>query len=107
MNPAGAIRIATRASDLARWQAEHVGARLAADGRSYELVVVETSGDRRAEVAIRDLGGKGAFVKEVQAAVLDGRADVAVHSAKDLPSPPVPGPVRKNTTDISVRRPSP
>ena len=51
-----------------------------------ELVVVETDGDRRADVPIWELGGKGVFAKEVQAAVLDGRADVAVHSAKDLPS---------------------
>src|SRR5690606_20903704 len=51
-----------------------------------EVVVVETSGDRRADVPIWELGGKGVFVKEVQAAVLDGRADVAVHPAKDLPS---------------------
>lgn len=50
------------------------------------LVVVETSGDRRLDVPISEIGGQGVFVKEVQAAVLDGRADVAVHSAKDLPS---------------------
>ncbi len=51
-----------------------------------ELVVVETSGDRRLDVPIWEMGGKGVFVKEVQAAVLDGRADLAVHSAKDLPA---------------------
>jgi hydroxymethylbilane synthase len=56
-----------------------------------DLVVVETTGDRRLDVAIHDLGGQGVFVKEVQAAVLDGRADLAVHSAKDLPSTPTPG----------------
>lgn len=50
------------------------------------MVVVETSGDRRVDVPIWEIGGQGVFVKEVQAAVLDGRADVAVHSAKDLPS---------------------
>jgi hydroxymethylbilane synthase len=56
-----------------------------------ELVVVETEGDRRADVPIAQLGGKGVFAKEVQAAVLDARADIAVHSAKDLPSVSVPG----------------
>ncbi len=51
-----------------------------------ELVVIATSGDQRRDVPVWELGGQGVFVKEVQAAVLDGRADVAVHSAKDLPS---------------------
>ena len=54
-------------------------------------MVVETQGDQRLDVPIWELGGKGVFAKEVQAAVLDGRADLAVHSAKDLPSVPVPG----------------
>lgn len=87
------IRIATRGSALARWQAEHVGALLrAADPDvAVELVLVETQGDRRLDVPIWELGGKGVFAKEVQAAVLDGRADVAVHSAKDLPSVELPG----------------
>jgi hydroxymethylbilane synthase len=55
------------------------------------VVVIETSGDRRRDVPIEELGGQGVFVKEVQAAVLEGRADVAVHSAKDLPSVTPPG----------------
>ena len=83
-----ALRIATRGSALARWQAEEV-ARLArlADPKVYvELVIVETVGDRRRDVPIVEMGGQGVFVKEVEAAVVDGRADVAVHSAKDLPS---------------------
>ena len=53
--------------------------------------VVETTGDRRQDVPIHEMGGQGVFVKEVQSAVLDGRADFAVHSAKDLPSAPTPG----------------
>ena len=77
------LRAATRGSPLARWQAEHVASLLGGD---VELVVVETTGDRRRDVAIWEMGGRGVFVKEVQAAVLDGRADFAVHSAKDLPS---------------------
>jgi hydroxymethylbilane synthase len=82
------LRVATRGSALARWQADHVAvlAQKAEPGLEVEAVVVETSGDRRRDVPIWELGGKGVFVKEVQAAVLEGRADVAVHSAKDLPS---------------------
>lgn len=82
------LRVATRGSALARWQAEHVVSLLrAADpGLDVELVIVDTTGDRRQDLAIWQMGGKGVFVKEVQAAVLDRRADIAVHSAKDLPS---------------------
>lgn len=82
------MRIATRGSALARWQAEHVASLL---GGGCELVVVDTAADRRLDVPIWEMGGKGVFVKEVQAAVLDGRADIAVHSAKDLTSTPVEG----------------
>jgi hydroxymethylbilane synthase len=76
------LRIATRGSALARWQAEHVAALLG----GAELVVVDTVGDRDKATSLSSLGGQGIFVKEVQAAVLDGRADLAVHSGKDLPS---------------------
>jgi hydroxymethylbilane synthase len=87
------LRAATRGSPLARWQAEHVASllRAAHPDLEVELVVVDTQGDRRLEVPIWELGGKGVFAKEVQTAVLDGRADLAVHSAKDLPSVDVPG----------------
>jgi hydroxymethylbilane synthase len=86
------LRIATRGSDLARWQADHVAALLRqAHGVDAELVVVDTTGDRRQDVPLWTMGGKGVFVKEVQAAVLDGRADLAVHSGKDLPSIEHPG----------------
>lgn len=81
------LRIATRGSDLARWQAERVGRLLAERaGVDHELVIVSTTGDQRLDVPIGELSGTGIFVKEVQAAVADGRADLAVHSAKDLPS---------------------
>ncbi|MFP4511864.1 MAG: hydroxymethylbilane synthase [Acidimicrobiales bacterium] len=82
------IRAATRGSTLARWQTEHVAALIqAVDPEvTVEEVIVETTADRRQDVPISAMGGKGVFVKEVQAAVLDGRADIAVHSAKDLPS---------------------
>ncbi|MGH9157728.1 MAG: hydroxymethylbilane synthase [Acidimicrobiales bacterium] len=88
-----ALRAATRGSPLARWQSDHVAALLGrgAGAVVVETVVIETEGDRRADVPIRQIAGRGVFVKEVQAAVLDGRADFAVHSAKDLPSSPTPG----------------
>ena len=76
------LRIATRASPLARWQAERVGALLA---EPVEYVLVTTTGDRDQRPDLHAIGGTGVFVKEVQQAVLDGRADLAVHSAKDLP----------------------
>jgi hydroxymethylbilane synthase len=82
------IRVATRASALARWQAERVGALV---GRDVELVLVTTTGDRDQTSDLHAIGGLGVFTKEVQQAVLDGRADVAVHSAKDLPTATPPG----------------
>jgi hydroxymethylbilane synthase len=78
-----ALRIATRGSRLALWQAERVATLLGGD---VELVTVSTTGDQRTDVPIWTIGGTGVFVKEVQQAVLDDRADLAVHSAKDLPS---------------------
>jgi hydroxymethylbilane synthase len=81
------IRAATRGSPLARWQAQHVADLLTAAGAdAVDLVIVETTGDLDRTTPLEQLGGQGVFVKEVQAAVLDGRADVAVHSAKDLPA---------------------
>src|SRR5262249_41972573 len=82
------VRIATRGSAQARTQAEVVAKALRDANPSCEpeLVFVETLGDRRQDVPLHTIGGQGVFVKEVQRAVLDGRADVAVHSAKDLPS---------------------
>ncbi len=81
------LRAATRGSALALWQTEHVAELLRqACGRRTSPVIVSTEGDRRASTPISQMGGKGVFVKEVQQAVLDGRADYAVHSAKDLPA---------------------
>jgi len=82
------LRAATRGSPLARWQADHVAGLLDAvhGDLDHETVVVTTRGDRERDRPLSELGGKGVFVKEVQAALLDGRADLAVHSAKDLPS---------------------
>ena len=85
--PADALRLATRGSPQARTQAAGRRRRAAAapPGCDVELVLVETTGDRRQDVPLHTIGGQGVFVKEVQQAVLDGRADLAVHSAKDLP----------------------
>ena len=87
------LRVATRGSALARWQADRVAAllRRSHPGLDVELVIVETLGDRRQDIPIWEIGGQGIFVKEVQSAVLAGRADIAVHSAKDLPSVTAPG----------------
>ena len=82
------LRAATRGSELALWQARHVASLL---DEPVEEVVVETTGDRNQDTQIWEIGGRGVFVKEVQSAVLDGRADFAVHSAKDLPAHGVPG----------------
>jgi len=83
----GPLRIATRGSALARWQAERVASLLAdRAGLAAELVVVETAGDRDLTSPIHAIGGTGVFVKEVQEAVRRGEADLAVHSAKDLPA---------------------
>jgi len=107
---AGAVRLATRGSPQARTQAEGVAAALRAVGVGAELVFVETTGDRRQDVPLHVIGGQGVFVKEVQRAVLDGRADAAVHSAKDLPSLEHPELViaalmaRRDAADVLVGR---
>lgn len=82
------LRIATRGSELALVQARLVASLLAElpTPVATEILVVETLGDRRQDVPIHSVGGQGIFVKEVEAAVLEGRADLAVHSAKDLPA---------------------
>ncbi len=87
------LRLATRGSAQARTQAQVVAEQVRAGGAGIqvELILVETTGDQRPDVPLHTIGGQGVFVKEVQQAVLDGRADLAVHSAKDLPSAPTPG----------------
>src|SRR5688500_3269115 len=109
------LRVATRGSALALWQTRHVAGLLRAihpDVR-VEEVVVETAGDRDRSVPIAAIGGRGVCTKAVQAAVLDGRADLAVHSAKDLPSSPelqpeglvlAAVPVRADARDAGERR---
>ncbi len=82
------LRIATRQSPLALWQAEHVAARLrqAHPGLRVELIGMITRGDRILDSPLAKVGGKGLFVKELEQGLLDGRADLAVHSMKDVPA---------------------
>ena len=84
----GPIRIATRKSALAMWQANHVQALLeqAHPGIEIELVPIVTKGDRILDRPLAAIGGKGLFLKELERAMLDGEADLAVHSMKDVPA---------------------
>ena len=105
------IRIATRGSDLALAQAHWVAARIENElGAETELVVIKTTGDMILDRPLAEIGGKGLFIKEIEEALLDGRADVAVHSAKDLPAQIAPGlqlsafPERVDPRDALVSR---
>lgn len=92
MNPS-TLRIATRKSALALWQAEHVAAllRAAHPGLAVELVPMSTRGDEILDQPLASIGGKGLFLKELEVAMLEGRADLAVHSLKDVPVQLEPG----------------
>ena len=79
------VRIGTRGSDLALRQARHVAARLEAAGCEVEIVVLKTRGDRIDRVPLHTIEGKAFFTAEIEAALLEGRVDLAVHSHKDLP----------------------
>ncbi len=85
--PEQTIRIATRKSPLAMWQAEHVAAELkkAHPGLRVELLGMSTKGDRILDAPLAKIGGKGLFVKELEQGMLEGTADIAVHSMKDVP----------------------
>lgn len=110
MTPAKTIRLGTRSSALARWQAEWVAARLAELGVAVVLVPITTSGDRHQQQSIGEVGGQGLFTKEIQRALLDGQIDLAVHSLKDLPTDQVAGlalaavPPRAPVADLLVCR---
>ena len=82
------IRIGTRGSKLALWQAHYIKALLekADAGISVELVIIKTSGDAIQDVSLTDIGGKGLFVKEIEKALLSKEVDIAVHSMKDMPA---------------------
>ncbi len=80
------IRIGSRGSALALWQAEHVKTRLEALGHSVDVRVITTTGDRLQTARLESVGGKGAFLKEIEDALLAGEVDLAVHSLKDVPT---------------------
>jgi hydroxymethylbilane synthase len=105
------IRIATRGSDLALVQAHYVADLIRKQlGAETELLIIKTTGDAIQDVPLAKIGGKGLFIKEIEEALLDDRADVAVHSAKDLPAEIAPGltlaafPERVDPRDALVSR---
>lgn len=103
-------RIATRSSPLALWQAEHIASSLRQLDTTLEttLVPLRTTGDRILDRPLAEIGGKGLFIKEVEEALLEGRADLAVHSLKDLPATLAPGlilaavPAREDARDALI-----
>ncbi len=102
------IRIGTRGSDLALWQARHVAGLLGAD--RTEIIIIKTQGDRIQNVSFDKMEGKGFFTKEIEEALLEKKIDLAVHSLKDLPTEEVSGltvtaiPARENPSDILLIR---
>ncbi|NOY43022.1 MAG: hydroxymethylbilane synthase [Planctomycetes bacterium] len=104
------IRIGTRASQLAQWQANWVASQLRALGATVELVEITTQGDTQQRGPIANIGFQGVFTKEIQAAVLADEVDIAVHSLKDLPTETVDGlvlaavPERESSADALVAK---
>lgn len=80
------LRIGSRGSQLALWQANHISALLRERGHEVELEIIKTTGDKILDVALAKVGTKGMFTKEIEEALLEGRVDLAVHSLKDLPT---------------------
>jgi hydroxymethylbilane synthase len=80
------LRIGSRGSQLALWQANHISSLLRARGHEVELEIIKTTGDKILEVALAKVGTKGMFTKEIEEALAEGRVDLAVHSLKDLPT---------------------
>src|ERR1700732_4040454 len=85
------LRIGSRGSQLALWQANHISALLRARGHEVEIEIIHTTGDKITDVALAMVGTKGMFTKEIEEALADGRVDLAVHSLKDLPTELSPG----------------
>jgi hydroxymethylbilane synthase len=109
-SPSRTLRLGTRGSQLARWQAEWVAGELTRLGHTIELIEIATHGDVDRARPIEDLGTRGVFTKAIQDALLADEVDVAVHSLKDLPTEPVPGlilaavPPRESASDVLVER---
>jgi hydroxymethylbilane synthase len=85
------LRIGSRGSQLALWQANHISALLRARGHEVEIEIIHTTGDKITDVALAKVGTKGMFTKEIEEALAAGRVDLAVHSLKDLPTELSPG----------------
>lgn len=105
------LRLGTRGSQLARWQADWVAGELRRLGHDVELIEIVTRGDAERDRAVEDIGTRGVFTKEIQRALLAGDIDLGVHSLKDLPTEPVDGlmigavPVRASAADVLVANP--
>ncbi len=80
------LRIGSRGSQLALWQANHIAGLLRGQGHEVEIEIIKTTGDRLQEVTFAQVGSKGMFTKEIEEALAEGRVDLAVHSLKDLPT---------------------
>ena len=91
------LRIGSRGSQLALWQANHISALLRARGHEVEIEIIHTTGDKITDVALAMVGTKGMFTKEIEEAVAGGRVDLAVHSLKDMPAQLPLGPSRTPT----------
>ncbi len=106
------LTIATRGSKLALWQANHISSLLRGryQGLAVELLIIKTKGDKILDAPLAKVGGKGLFVKEIEDALVDGRADLAVHSMKDVPAERAPGltlgvvPEREEVHDMLLTR---
>jgi hydroxymethylbilane synthase len=102
------MRLGTRGSKLAKWQAKWVAGELQRLGHAVELIEIATSGDLQQVVAVEEIGTRGVFTKEIQRALLRGDVDLAVHSLKDLPTEPIEGlvlaavPQRESAADVIV-----
>src|ERR1700676_30875 len=95
-HPITKLRIGSRGSQLALWQANHISALLRARGHEIEIEIIHTTGDKITDVPLAMVGakgglGKGIFTKEIEEALASGRVDLAVHSLKDLPTELPPG----------------
>ena len=85
------LRVGSRGSQLALWQANHISRLLRERGHQVEIEIIKTTGDKITDVALANVGTKGMFTKEIEEALADGRVDLAVHSLKDLPTSVAPG----------------
>jgi hydroxymethylbilane synthase len=95
------LRIGSRGSQLALWQANHIAALLRCQGHSVEIEIIKTTGDRLQEITFAQVGSKGMFTKEIEEALAAGRVDLAVHSLKDLPTE-LPEPFSLAATPVRV-----